>query len=256
VSLSGPDPDVRSGFPSHAFEHLSALENGNYWFETRNRLLVWALSQYFPDARALLEVGCGTGFVLKGIREQFPKIRLVGVDLRPEALALARRRVDAEFLQLDATRINFREEFDVVGAFDVLEHIHDDLAALEALAAAVRRGGGVIVTVPQHPWLWSAADEYGQHQRRYSRGEIEQKVRAVGFSVVRSTSWVTTLLPAMALSRARDRIGTDYDPTRELRLPSLMNRAFKAVLGAECLAIQRGVNLPIGGTRVVVAAKP
>ena len=243
------------GFPSEAFEHLWGLEAGNFWFESRNRLLTWVLRRYFPGVEALLEIGCGTGFVLKAIREEFPEARLVGTDLSADAIAFARRRVDAEFIQLDATRVTFREEFDVVCAFDVLEHIDDDLAALEALATAARPGGGVLVTVPQHMWLWSAADVYGQHRRRYARREIERKVGLAGLTIVRSTSWVTTLLPAMALSRVRDRNATEFDPRRELRLPAPINRAFRAALDAECIAIERGLNLPVGGSRVVVARK-
>jgi SAM-dependent methyltransferase len=253
--VTASDTDTSAGFPDEAFEHLSALETGNFWFESRNRLLVWALRRYFPGLESLLEVGCGTGFVLKAIHEAFPEARLVGTDLSAEALTFARRRVDAELTQLDATQVTFSEEFDVVCAFDVLEHIDDDLAALEALATAARSGGGVVVTVPQHMWLWSAADVYGEHRRRYARREIERKVRLAGLTIMRSTSWVTTLLPAMTLSRLRDRNASEFDPTRELRLPASINRVFRAALDAECIAIERGLNLPVGGSRVVVARK-
>ena len=77
---------------------------------------------------------------------------------------------------MDARRIPFEREFDVVGAFDVLEHIVEDEDVLGQMFKATRPGGGLLVTVPQHPFLWSASDEHAMHQRRYSRAELRRKV--------------------------------------------------------------------------------
>lgn len=254
---TGTSTDPSAGFPEAAFQHLFALEDGHFWFQSRNRLIVWALAHYFPNVGSLLEIGCGTGVVLKAIRTEFPETQLVGADLSEDAIAIARQRVAAEFVQFDAVRVPFRDEFDVVCAFDVLEHIDDDQAALNELAAAVRTGGGVLIMVPQHKWLWSAADEYGHHRRRYTKKEIESKVRSAGLAIVRSTGWMGTLLPIMALSRFHDRRANGaYDPTRELRLSAWLNRSFEVVLDLERAGIQRGLTLPFGGSRLVVARKP
>jgi 2-polyprenyl-3-methyl-5-hydroxy-6-metoxy-1,4-benzoquinol methylase len=246
------------GFPEEAFQHLGALEGHHFWFRSRSRLIVWALERYFPDAARLLEVGCGTGLVLEAIRNRFPATELVGADLSREALLIAGNRVpDSELLQLDAREISFRNEFDVVCALDVLEHIEDDLDVLNRLAAGVRRGGGVLITVPQYEWLWSGADDYGGHRRRYTKREIDEKIGRAGFELLRSTAWVCTLLPFVAVSRFRDRHGgNDYDPRRELRPPRTVNRLFELVLDAEGIAIQRGLTLPFGTSRLVVARKP
>ena len=231
-------------------------EEGHFWFRSRNRLIVWALEKYFPGAESLLEVGCGTGVVLMAIDRELPALRLVGADLSAEALGIARQRVTAEFVQFDATEIPFRAEFDVACALDVLEHVDDDQTALKELAAAVRPGGGVLVTVPQYQWLWSAADDYGRHRRRYTKDEIEGRIRSAGLTIARSTGWVFTLLPVMTLSRLRDRsAGTDYDPMREFRLPGAVNRAFEAALDLERAGIQRGLTFPFGASRLVVARK-
>ena len=244
------------GFPPEAFEHLAALEDDHFWFRSRNRLIVWALGHYFPTAETLLEIGCGTGVVLKAVRSEVPAMRLVGADQSAVAIGIARRRVEAEYVQFDAVKIPFRAEFDVVCAFDVLEHVDDDQTVLRELAAALHPGGGLLVTVPQHKWLWSAADDYGRHRRRYTKHEIETKIRSAGFAIVRSTGWMATLLPIMALTRVRDRTpARRYDPTRELRLPSALNRSFEAVLGVERVAIQRGLTFPFGASRLVVARK-
>ena len=101
-----------------------------------------------------------------------------------EGIDFANARVpDADLFQMDARQIPFREEFDVIGAFDVFEHIDQDQTVLEQMHAAVKPGGGIIVTVPQHRWLWSMVDEYSFHRRRYRRMELLQKVKAAGFEV-------------------------------------------------------------------------
>ena len=160
------------GFDRASFDHLARVEDASFWFRGRNKLIAWALERYFPTAGSLLEVGCGTGYVLAGLRRTLPGLRLAGAELYPEGLRYARERVPGvEFVQLDATNIPYDGEWDVVGAFDVLEHVEDDEAAIAGLTLAARPGGGVIVTVPQHASLWSSADDYARHVRRYTRTE-------------------------------------------------------------------------------------
>src|SRR5712671_302402 len=115
------------GFEASYFPGLAALEAGNFWFRSRNRLIAWALRHYFPEAERFLEIGCGTGFVLSGINDAFPEINLHGSEIFSSGLSFAAERLPkAQLFQMDARRIPFEEEFDVVGAFDVIEHIKED----------------------------------------------------------------------------------------------------------------------------------
>lgn len=183
-------------------------------------------------------------------------MRLGGGEPSLAGLEVARRRVpDAQLLQLDAAHLPFDAEWDVAGAFDVLEHLDDDSAALTQLARTVVPGGIVVLTVPQHPWLWSADDEYGRHRRRYRRQELVSRVSGAGLEVVRVTSWVSSLLPLMALSRLRPARGS-FDPAHELRQGKLTRAVLENVLRGEQALIERGVSLPAGGSLVVVARRP
>ena len=121
---------------------------------------------------------------------------------------------------------------------------------------AVRSGGGILLTVPQHRFLWSAADEYARHIRRYSGQELRQKVITAGFQIVRMTSFVTSLLPVMWLSRLQLRAGAMYDPLKELRIGKTLNRMCEWLVKRECDLIRKGVNLPFGGSLLLVAVKP
>lgn len=246
------------GFDPALFAELAALESRNFWFRARNRLLVWALRRYFPGAANFLEVGCGTGFVLQGIAAAFPALTLYASEAQTEGLAYAAGRVPrAQFLQMDARRMPFDREFDVIGAFDVIEHIAEDETVLAAMHRAVRPGGGILLTVPQHPSLWSEYDVRAHHVRRYTAGELQHKLTRAGFEIVKMTSFVSLLLPLMLLSRRSQRVtGADYDPLAELRIAPVANVLLECVLDAERLLIRAGLSLPAGGSLLAVARRP
>ncbi len=244
------------GFKPEYFADLARLEAGNFWFRARNEIITWAIRHHTGTPSSVLEVGCGTGFVLSGMSDAFPQARFVGSELFSAGLAFAARRVpQATFVQMDARAIPYEDEFDVVGAFDVVEHIAQDELVLANLRRAVRPGGLVVLTVPQHPWLWSAADEYAHHVRRYSARELHAKVQAAGLEIVRSTSFVTLPMPLMLASRLARRDVDKFDPRAELAIPGPLNKALEAMLSLERVAIRSGLDLPAGGSRLVVARR-
>jgi len=151
----------------------------------------------------------------------------------------------------DACRIPFEDEFDVI------EHIADDRMALSQMFRATRRGGGVLLTVPQHPFLWSAADAYARHKRRYVSRELVAKVEAAGFEIARVTGFVSLLLPVMALIRRRKKKPMDKDDHfAQLRIGGFLNASLMKISSFERFLIERGVSLPLGGSLLVVATRP
>ena len=244
------------GFKPEFFAQLAQLESGNFWFHARSKLIFWALAKYFPQLENFLEIGCGTGFVLAGLRQVFPKLSIAGSEIYAEGLKFAVARVPDGFLfQMDARRIPFESEFDVIGAFDVIEHVTEDETVLEQMYQAVRGGGGIILTVPQHRFLWSKQDEYACHVRRYRRDELVDKVRRAGFEVMGATSFVSLLLPLMIASRflMKDRMPADLD--EELKFSKLANGLLGAIMGMERLIIQAGGRFPAGGSLLLIARK-
>jgi SAM-dependent methyltransferase len=252
------DPtSAQAGFKPEYFARLTAIEPGHFWFRTRNALTQWALGKYFPNAESFFEIGCGTGYVLAGIRENFPRMRLVGSDIFTDGLIFAKARLPSvELYQMDARRIFFECEFDVVGAFDVLEHLVEDESALAQMFNAARPGGGLLVTVPQQRYLWSASDQFAMHQRRYSRAELRAKVRKAGFEIERITSFNSLLLPLMIWSRMQQKRHSELRPWRELEISPALNKALESVLNIERLMITNGVSFPAGGSLLLIGRKP
>lgn len=246
------------GFKADYYDDLARLEGENFWFRARNALILWALHKYQPGFRSMLEIGCGTAYVLSGVAQAFPDARLVGSEIFVAGLGFAAKRLpSAEFVQMDARAIPFEEEFDVVGAFDVIEHIEEDERVLAQAHAALKPGGCVVLTVPQHPWLWSASDAYACHVRRYRAAELHRKVREAGFELLRSTSFVTALMPALVVSRLRTRKTAleAFDPLAEFAIPRRINALLERILSWEGASIRAGLSFPVGGSRLVVAKK-
>lgn len=256
--------DTPTGYDAEMFEFHFGHEERHFWFVARQRLIVWALGRFFPDARSFMEIGCGNGPVLAAVAAARPDLRLTGTELHPKGLALARARLGerAGFVQMDARAISLRDELDVIGAFDVIEHIAEDEAVLAQMFAALRPGGGALVAVPQHPFLWSAADERLHHVRRYRRGELEAKMRAAGFDIVWSSSYTALLLPLMAASRLASRVAGRVRPESggldrgEFALSGPLNAALGAVQRVEFALTRAGVRWPAGGSRFVAGRKP
>ncbi|MEZ2147790.1 class I SAM-dependent methyltransferase [Bradyrhizobium sp. DN5] len=246
--------NTASGFDPNAFDTLAQFEAGHFWFVARNRLIVGLVDRFFPRARSFMEIGCGTGFVLRAIAGSREWDRLVGSELHPAGLVHARKRLlsKVEFVQLDARNLPAEGIFDLTGAFDVVEHIAEDEAVLKGLRAATKSGGGTIIAVPQHPWLWSRADEISHHQRRYRRGELEAKLHSNGFEVMFSSSFTSLLLPLMMARRLKLGKASAIEDIYEFRLNPAINRLFRSVLEVEVRMALAGVRWPAGGSRVVV----
>lgn len=270
-SVCGAEPNMQAGFPAYApalakegggfkaayFADLARLEAGNFWFRTRNRLIIWALGKYCPEFRSFLEIGCGTGYVLSGIAKAYPDVELHGSEIFTAGLVFAAaRQPNIDFMQMDARNIPFVDEFDAIGAFDVLEHIAEDEQVLIKMRVALKPRGVMLLTVPQHAWLWSPLDDYACHVRRYPAKELHAKVKAAGFEILRSSSFVSTLLSAMWASRFAQKAFTkDVDATAELRISPWLNNILETILGTEVAMIRNGVNFPLGGSRLIVARK-
>lgn len=265
-------PELRDGFTAYApalsqagdgfkttyFAELAPLEADYFWFRARNRLIIWALRKYARGLQSFLEIGCGTGYVLSGLADAFSGVRFHGSEIFTAGLAYAvSRQPTINFMQMDARQIPFVDEFDAIGAFDVLEHIQEDEQVLLQMREALKPGGIMLLTVPQHAWLWSPVDDYACHVRRYSAKELHAKVAGVGFEILRSTSFVSILLPAMMGSRLlQNKVSREkFDAAAELKISPWLNSIFYLLLRAELALVKLGFSLPLGGSRLLVARK-
>lgn len=250
------------------FQPLFDAEDRHFWFRSRNQIVrdvVERLLPLLPPDSPILEVGCGTGNVLRVLRETCPAATVVGMDLFAEGLSFARQRTTASLVQGDMHRPPFRAQFGIIGLFDVLEHLPDDRQVLGDLRAMLQPGGYLVVTVPAHPTLWSYFDEASKHQRRYRPEELRQKMGEADFEVEYLSQYMMSAFLPMwlgrrfaALGRTRSRAAgksTEELVTRELKPTPIINELFLSLMALERAWLRRGRTLPLGTSLLAVGRK-
>jgi SAM-dependent methyltransferase len=144
--------------------------------------------------------------------------------------------------------------FDIVVAFDVIEHVERDVESLAKLREQLAPGGRLMMTVPALPWLWSQHDVTHHHFRRYTRGQLDATLRRAGLEPVRISYFNTLLFPAIAAVRlCKKALGLKEEG--DDRMPStLINGVLKKIFGFESNLVGR-IPMPIGVSLLAVAQR-
>jgi SAM-dependent methyltransferase len=136
--------------------------------------------------RSVLDVGCGQGSFLQELQSEFPHIEPNGIDISSSAVELARKRViNGRFSVLDVTSKFLEEKCDLVVCSEVLEHIHDDVLALQNLRRMT--GKYLLISTPQG--RMREFEKRVGHVRNYAPGELVKKITANGFTVRLVVEW-------------------------------------------------------------------
>ena len=243
------------------YERMYRLEDSYWWFVARHRLIEALLRTRYgapggrPDPLTILDIGCGTGAMSARVARWG---RVVSADFSPLALQFSRRRGLGNLVGADAMRLPFAsEQFDVLIAMDMLEHLQDDCRALDEFFRVLRPGGRLFATVPAYPHLWSEHDIALMHHRRYQRRELRERVIAAGFQVEKLSHTMSLLYPVVAMQRRINASRPPHEPP-QAAMPIVwppVNSALTGILAAEN-AIARRINFPFGVTIVCVARRP
>src|SRR6185503_10626513 len=228
------------------------VEDEHWWFSARRSILRAVLDRYLPPVpgRTLLELGCGHGGHLP-LLARYGKLCAVEMDDAARQRAAARGMAAVQPGALPDAIPFAGQQFDVVAALDVLEHVAEERAALVAMRVKLRRGGCLLLTVPAFNWLWSRHDEASNHRRRYSKGALVEQVREAGFEIAHATYFNTVLFPALA---AYLKLSGPFsgDTHQGLRIPPRpINALLRAIFSAERYLVPR-LTLPFGVSILLV----
>jgi SAM-dependent methyltransferase len=244
------DRPGRGGSPS--------LERPEYWwYRARAELLRVALERYVGAPARILDVGSADGPSVAWLRGR--AAMCVSLDLDPRGLR-APDGVCGSVLQLP-----FADgAFDVVTAFDVVEHCEPERRVLEELRRVLAPGGRLLLSVPAYQWAWSDHDVANGHRRRYTRGRAVAAVEGVGLVVERATYAFAGVFPLFAaerlLRRARRRVtghGPD-GPADVVGVPEVSPAVERVLLGLTRIdeRLLRRRDLPVGSSVLVAAVRP
>ena len=229
-----------------AYREMAATEGSHWWFTGRRAILASLIARLgLPEQARILELGCGTGGNLEMLA-RFGEVAAMESDDAARAIALEKTggRFDIRAGRCPE-RIPFAgQRFDLVCMFDVLEHIDEDVATLEAVRGLLGTRGRALITVPAYRWMWSKHDEFLHHKRRYTAPELEKKARSAGLAVATLSYFNTLLFPLAAAARLLNLEGRDT--------PSVpVNRLFHWLFSAERFVAGR-VALPFGVSLLAV----
>ncbi len=185
---------------------LAALEDAHWWYRERRHLLSRMLDGV--PAGTAMDIGAAGGGNTRVLRSK--GFSVTALEYGADGAQVACERGLA-VLRGDATALPVADDsLDLVVAFDVLEHIVDDDAAVTEVLRVLRRDGRFLVAVPADPRLWSEHDVAVDHVRRYTRPTLRRVLEDNGFEITSLTSWNVLLRPVVAMRR-KTSSGSDLD---------------------------------------------
>lgn len=236
-------------------EKMYQLE-ATYWWHVGKLKILEALIRFcrLPQNAQILDVGCGTGIVIQFL-QKFGSPE--GIDISEDAVRFCQKRRTNKVGVGNALSLPYRDKsFNLVVAADLLEHIEDDVKAIQQMRRVLKKGGFLIVTVPAHKFLWSEHDEALGHRRRYTRNELLTKLKTVGFEIKRINYSVFFAFPIIFIYRTLQVffVRSGFPKTSYVILPKFINRFLIKLLALEAKLFSF-INLPIGVTINVIAKK-
>jgi len=238
----------------HTYPIMFRVEQAHWWYTGRRKILAGFVEQIcreVTDRRPrILDVGCGTGANLLMLSEYG---EAEGVDISEDALAFCRER------GLDKVRLGAGEKlpyedgtFDLVTAFDVVEHMNDDLAGLREMRRVLRPGGRALLFVPTFMFLWGLQDDVSNHRRRYRLPQLRRLLEQAGFEIERTTyANITFFLPILVMRQLMRLTGVKAESENNINVTAL-NGVLGSVFGAESWLL-KFMNLPFGVSGLCIA---
>ena len=237
------------------YEQMALLDGQHWWFTARRRILDGVIERVVrpPRDARILELGAGTGHNL-AMLSRFGRVEASELD--PVARELAAERLGRPVVEAALPDLSMfpKAAYDLIALLDVLEHVTDDRATLEAIRERLKPGGALLLTVPINPWMWSAHDVAHHHHRRYRKREIRDLAKAAGYEIELLSPFNSLLFPPIAAFRLLGKLRRK-DDSDDAMPPAPVNRLLDAVFGLERSLIGR-VPMPFGVSLVAVLRRP
>lgn len=248
-------------YPREAFKFLFRVEPRHFWFIGRNYILNNFVRQFYQSTvgKSFLEVGCGTGFVLAAMEKL--GFTVTGIDMHLGALRHASKRTNASLIHTDLEHYKNYKQFDVVGVFDVVEHVKNDTRFIRQCRKLLIEQGTLLLTVPAGMELWSDFDILSGHKRRYTKTSLLRLLESNGFKVTFISyfgffQYLPHIIAKKFLYKEIPRDDNELAPVKHLLEPPppVVNTILKwsLIIESKLMSI---MSFPFGTSIIVVAQK-
>ena len=249
--LSGRTSEV---FPDQWY---ALAREDHFWMQWRLRAFLEQLKGLKIDLRSplkALEIGCGDG-VLRRQLEANSAWDIDGADINSEALKRTHSvRGETFFYDIFDRRREFAGHYDAIILFDVLEHIADEKAFLEAALFHLKKGGMLFINVPALQGLFSRYDEAVGHLRRYDKGMMAGLIKSASLELVNMRYWGFSMLPLLSMRQhlVKNEKPSDETIRRGFEPPTeAVNSIMKTVMQIETSIFKE----PPSGSSLLAAAR-
>ncbi|MHA1343261.1 MAG: class I SAM-dependent methyltransferase [Promethearchaeota archaeon] len=230
-----------------------SLEKELWWFVSRRNIIVRIVKKYKRNIK-ILEIGCASGQLISKLKRYNYK-SVIGIDISKEAIKQCKNRNIENIICMDGSKLGFKNnEFDLIIASDILEHIYDDLHALNEWKRVLNKGGELILFVPAFNFLWSDHDILNKHFRRYNRRRLQILVEKCELKMIRISFWNFFLFFPIAIARWLKRIIKIKSDGDLFKINKFANIFFVIILMVENTYC-KFFNLPLGLSLFIIARK-
>lgn len=218
----------------------------SWWYQGRKSAVRAHLNKVNISKGSVLDLGAGFGAMHSLLAEYGP---VTAYEVSSACLEACRDRGYAKVIGNKEELFAQEKPYSLVGAFDVIEHIEDDVGFLSKLRRDMTQDGYLVATVPAFQCLWSEHDVANHHFRRYNKKSLSSLLQTAGFEIERISYWNSLLFFPAALMRLFGFAGKEA-----LSPKPIVNRLLSGVVYFES-KIQSFFPLPVGLSLVVLAKR-
>jgi SAM-dependent methyltransferase len=221
------------------YDRMAELDRVHWWYRARRNILSDLIERriQLPPRPRILEIGCGTGHNVLMLK-RFGEVDAIEIDEAARELASERLGKPVGAAPLPELTGVEDGKYDLIAILDVLEHVEADEEALASMARKLKPGGRILVTVPAHPWMWSAHDVVNHHQRRYTKKSLQDVIARAGLKLDMISYFNSLLFPLAAAARLAGRVTGRQDSDDKLP-PRPLNTLFETLFNLERHALGR-----------------
>lgn len=243
------------------YQEYYTLERTNWWFLARKQILRDQIARLFPGATKLriLNVGAALGASTIMLQE-FGEVE--SIEYNKDCCDFVNQSLGLNFIQGSITELPFKDnEFDLVCAFDVVEHVQEDRLAISELHRVCKRGGYTFTSVPTFKFLWSEHDVINEHVRRYTMKTYLPLFDPAVAKIYFKSYFNFFLFPPIALFRVvssllkrnkkKSEVKSDNSKVTNTFVSGMLYRIFKSETGF----LRKGWTLPVGVSLMVITQK-
>lgn len=223
-------------------DYLVGKSESGFWFRAKINLINILFKKNFPNTSKklkILSIGAGTGEELS-VLNKFGEVYVI--DIEKKALDLIKDNLCKEKKVCDTCKLFYKNNFfDVVVAFDVLEHIEKDKVAIKEIKRVLKKQGTFIFSVPAFQFLYGPHDKALEHKRRYSKKKLISLLQV--FNKTSLYYWNFFMFP-YSLTRLLKK--NSPPKVEEGKVPFILDKFCFGLLKIENFLIQNKIKLPFG----------